>query len=73
MNVEQWTFQDWVAAMTITGAFLGLLIRGERRFGRYLTREEHEKICEQRSNEQGDKLDVIRADIREIRDWLMNK
>lgn len=68
MNVEQ-----WVAVMSLTAMILGVIVRGERRMGKFLTREEHEEICERRNREQGDKLDVIRTDIREIRDWLMSK
>lgn len=73
MNVAHWTLQDWIAAVTLLGAFVGLLIRGERRAGKSLTREEHDAICERRNQEQSEKLDVIRADIRELRDWLMSK
>lgn len=73
MNVSQWTLQDWVAVVMTIAAFVGLLIRGERRVGGCMTRKEHDAICERRNQEQSEKFDVIRADIRELREWLMSK
>lgn len=51
-------------------AFVGWFVRLEYRFGQCLTRAEHEKICEARNKEINEKLDLIREDVRWLRDRL---
>ena len=54
MNVEQWVAIAGLAVMVV-----GWFIRLERRFGKMLTRDEHDENCEARNERLENKLDKI--------------
>lgn len=58
MNVEHWVALAGLAVMVV-----GWFIRLERRFGKMLTREEHDQNCDVRNERLEKKLDNIDSSI----------
>lgn len=58
MSVEQ-----WVAVGTFAVLIIGIIIRVERRMGKALTREEHERICSARNEHVQKSIDDLRDDM----------
>lgn len=58
---------EWIAigavAVTILGGGIGWLMRLERRQGTYLTRAEHEQICQDRNDRVEKSIDDLREDM----------
>lgn len=52
-----------VAVITLGAAVIGWFVRTERRFGKCLTREEHEKICQERNERVERKLESIETGV----------
>lgn len=58
MSVDQWVALGGLLLMII-----GIAVRMERRMGKVLTREEHERICKERNARVEKSLDELRDDM----------
>lgn len=63
MNVD-----TWIAVVTLGLILIGVIVRNERRQGKYLTREEHDKICADRNTRAEKSLDELRGDMERRHD-----
>ena len=43
------SLEQWVAVALLAVTLIGIIVRVERRMGNTLTREEHERICQERN------------------------
>lgn len=51
-------------------ALIGIIVRVERRMGKALTREEHERICKDRNDRVEKQIDDMRGEMRETFDKI---
>jgi len=72
VEAHDWLNFAWVAF----GGAVAWLVRLERRFGKVMTRDEHERICMQRNDTLGEMLGEIKAGLEkgsESRDKLLSQ
>lgn len=62
MNAGEW-IGIGALAVTLLGGGIGWLMRLERRQGTYLTRAEHEQICQDRNDRVEKSIDDLREDM----------
>jgi hypothetical protein len=59
---------EWAAVGGLALTILGIAVRMERRFGKALTRDEHEAICKQRNEHVQKSIDDLRDDMERRHD-----
>jgi hypothetical protein len=57
--------------VAVVGGILGWLLRLERRMGTALTREEHDRICTERTDRMEKKLDRVADRVDDLYDHLI--
>lgn len=58
--------QDWLLLGALLVQIVGGIIYFEQRMGKFLTREEHERICKDARDATTDKLDAILEKVNEV-------
>lgn len=55
--------EEWIGIAGLLLAVIGAIVRMEQRMGKVLTREEHERICQERNSRVEKQLGEIREDM----------